>query len=328
MVGLSDRVSPDEARTLTERLVEAMEREGRTAPELSAFAEVIHVLSNRVLTDQDNRAFAERLTLAMERDDRSAADLYGLARALGGLGQGMPQEFIKRGSERLVVSMEQDNRSLWELVSLAKGLAEYGEGMPQEFASRGLEQLVRAMEQQGRSRWDLEMLTGALGMLGKYAPAHRVAQTADRIVAAMEREGRCAEELGALARGFGQLSEVLTSGQRARLLGYTTEKIKPLANPPCEVIAELVMEEDELANLLDVLKWPTCSSRARNELVNRSNDIMQWVSTQESTQPDGWKFLIHVRGWEAQQKNYALDASVPLPKEIPKDAHSVWRYLW
>ena len=133
---------------------------------------------------------------------------------------------------------------------------------------------------------------------------------------------------GALARGFSQLSEVLSPAQRARLRGYVVKKIKPLANPPCEVIADLVVEQNELSTLLDVLKWPTCSSPARNALVNRTNHIMQWSITQGRAQPEGWKFLNRIQGWQTQQKNYALHASVPLPKGISTRAYSVWYYLW
>ena len=172
--------------------------------------------------------------------------------------------------------------------------------------------LVAAMEKTTDSS-QLFYLASGLGSLGEKLPAAQAAPLAQRLVAAMEKTTD-SNQLRSLASGLGSLGEKLPADQAAAHLARMLPRIKSLIEPPCSTAGPLSRDEKvSIQRIIDVLKWPTCSSRHRSALIERiaelKDDPFGERDKDGEFQVDFWDFV----DW-AEKEGYDVK-SPPRPPE-------------
>ena len=281
------------------RLVAAMETV-KSSYSLSFLAIGLGALGERVPPEKAAQA-AERLVAAMEKEE-GFFSLSSLARGLGALGERVPPEKAAELAGRLVAAMEKERDSTFggfteaRLSYLASGLGALGKGVPPEKAAELAGRLVAAMEKE-ESSGRLSYLASGLGALGERLPAGKAAELAGRLVAAMEKK-RNSGRLSSLAEGLGALVERLPAETAENHLAALLARIKTLAYPPCTAAVSFIREDTIFAtgkHGIDLLKWPTCSSVDRDQIIERIGELNgETFGTKDQEgefRADLWKFV-------------------------------------
>jgi len=92
---------------------------------------------------------------------------------------------------------------------------------------------------------------------------------AHTVLDAMEKTSN-SPTLGAL--GIALKGAAKQAGENPDLLSAAVKRAKKLARPPCEALAFLA-GRNQLPVLVDLLKWPTCSSEERSGIALRIADL-------------------------------------------------------
>ena len=177
--------------------------------------------------------------------------------------------------------------------------------------------LVAAMEKE-ESSYTLSSLAKGLGALGERLPPERAAQAAGRLVAAMEKEER-SDGLLYLAEGLGALGERVPDETAENHLAALLAGIKTLADPPCTAAVSFIRKDTIAAtgkHGIDLLKWPTCSSADRDQIIERIGELNgETFGTKDQEgkfHSDLWKFV----EW-AERQGYDV-ASAPASPFAPE----------
>jgi len=240
------------------------------------------------------------------------------------LGERVPQAKAGELAKRLVVAMATEQNSA-RLSSLANGLRALGEPVPQAKAEELAKWPVVAMatEQNSAHR---SLLTEVFRTLpGERMPQAMARELAERLVVAMATEQN-STRLSSLANGLRVLGENLepttTKWLLRKMMSITTTA--NMASPLC-VSASSLVRKAHLGIILDILKWPTCSSHARLRIIAAIEKMaLQEKMIEESFRSaethrglamlvapekniDFWKFLDFAETW-ALKNHYNIEA--------------------
>ena len=265
---LGEKLPAAQAETLAQRLVAVMEE--TTAPlQLSSLASALESLGEKLPAEQAE-PLAQRLVAAIEKTTESGQLKY-FASGLGSLGEKLTDAQAAKGAQRLVAVMEETTDS-GQLGYLASGLGRLGDQLPAEQAAQGAERLVAAMEAT-TSKYQLTSLASGLGSLGENLPAAQAAQGVERLMAAMETTTSNLQ-LTSVESGLKSLGEKVPADQAAAYFAWLLPRINSLAEPPCSITGSFARDErGSIQQIIDVLKWPTCSFEDREKLIERIAEL-------------------------------------------------------
>jgi hypothetical protein len=130
-------------------------------------------------------------------------------------------------------------------------------------------------------------------------------RAAARLRSVFEKE-KSAELLGTLARF--ELSSWLAGSDRNQRLQYFLKEARDMPAPPCGAFAPL-FGRDDLKDLVDMTRWPTCPGAERAQLVKRAGELTGRVF---GTEGDGKVFRPDLRAFAAWARELGIDLSIPV----------------
>ena len=293
----------DEAKVThgAELLLAAMGKEG-IGFRVGWLGRALSSLTGRLDTEIAARG-AERLVGAIE-DEEDKATLFGLGRALASLGGYLDAEQAAMLAERLVANMEDEKISV-RVPELGRALGPLIGHLDVERALRLVERLLVAIERVG----DNVRLSGigrALGLLVGRLDTERASMLAESLVVNMKEDGHSGR-VSWLGYVLGSLGGKLRAP--TPYLNAWIDAMEGIPEPRCRDVIPLVRERtDSIQQVIDLLKWPTCSSEDRHALIRRIGEL---ASVPEGTfgsnddegnlKPDLWAFV----DW-AREQGYKL----------------------
>ncbi len=250
-------------------------------PDWSALASGLGALGAKLPPEAAENAF-NRILEVMDQTQNSGL-LDALASVLGILGDKLSPEAAGNTANRIVEVMDQIQYS-FELYPLACGLGALRDKLSSEVADNVAGRIVEVMDQT-QNIAQLSVLTSALEALGAKLPPEAAENAADRIVEVMD-ETQDTEQLYALAHGLGGLGKKLRDDTAESSLRVLLGCFRPLEEPPCALAKSLIRNDrDHLEPIVELLKWSTCSSEDRAELIQQIAQV-----TGESFESE-WAFI-------------------------------------
>lgn len=254
---------------------------------LSDLASGLEALVERLPMEAVDIAAQRIVEVMAQTQDYRKLDV--LARGLGALGERLPSEAADDAVNRIIEVMAhiQDNQ---QLSSLAGRLEAFGKKISPEVADNTANQIVEIMTQTP-SEWRLKGLAIGLGNLGEKLPPETADSAANRIIEVMAQT-KYKWQLEALAIGLGALGKQLRENSVESSLRVLLGTFRPLTEPPCASARSLIRNnKDNLEAIVDLLKWPTCSSEDRDALIQQVGqvtgesfktewDFIQWANTE------------------------------------------------
>jgi len=226
--------------------------------------------SGEHLSPEVAAAFAD-VFLKFSQEDSSDGSALLSSRLFYRLTENISEPAAKEVSQRLLSRLLQEKEP--EVVeAFASVLGSLGSSLPTADAEKAANYIMGLLEVETSSSARTTLVM-ALVSLGHKIP-QAVADDAARRVLAWLRNAKSGS-LGDWGNILSGLGESLSAPVQREALGWILGFSRQQANPPCAAAASLVRSDDEtLRQVVDLLKWPTCSVEGREMLVKSLEKVV------------------------------------------------------
>lgn|GEM_PF-3278324 len=299
--GLPARLSSSDARIASQEALMAMRNAG--SADFSRLTGVLGKLKEKISTKEAREAS----TLILARlDDGAKSEKLALMANLGDLEQSLSASVVDEFSLHILMEMR-TNRGSFDI--LATSLSKLAPKMSDRYVHEAA-RLVAARILNAKDLGYFDVGSTLLDQLKSRLTLEEIRKILEAELSRAEKDPREINRATAVFASFGRLSPVeLTELELQRWIDYN----RLSGNPICSQVVPLVRNPRD-PRVIDLLKWPTCTSESRDFLIARLDDLVGDTSF-GSKGPDG---KYHADIWRkfvpwAKKQGLDLDSPPKLP---------------